>query len=178
MAKRQGSRTLCSRRRDSVHSAGSLAICGTGSSCPGTALCRSFCGADGGGFLYRGGLCLFVRTSVRAQFFNLLWRQRGLRSPDLHRAVCRICPLVLDGVRADFRSPARNHAHGEVWVGRCAIPDSVLEVGVAGILCDRGSLDTDSRPVQPDSHGGPHVSSVLDWSVQRQVFRQEKTCRR
>ncbi len=90
------------------------------------------------------GLCIFLRASICAEFFDRLWRQRRFRSPDLHCAVCRICPLVLDGIRADFRSPAGDHTHGKTWMDRRAVPDPILEVGVTGLLCHRRNSDTDS----------------------------------
>ena len=53
----------------------------------------------------------------------------------------------LDGVRADFRSAVGHHTDGKTGMGRCAVSEAVLEVGVPGIVYHRRDSDPDAGPV-------------------------------
>src|SRR6185503_9559047 len=133
MAKRQGGWAVCPCRCDAVYSLGSLAFRRAGSPCPGTAFCGAICTVDGPGFLRRGGLFIFFRPAFRAEFFTVLRYISRLCCSDLHCTVRRVCPVVPHRIRTDFRSPARDYAHGEAWVGRCALSQAVSQVGSAWV---------------------------------------------
>ena len=60
----------------------SLAVRRAGAARAGTAVCRAVCHFEHAGVLRRVVVFIFLRASVRAEFFDFLWRERRLHSAD------------------------------------------------------------------------------------------------